>query len=48
MTAMLRNRDGLCQICMIWILIFKSNLTLVSLLLALALLSALALQDEET
>lgn len=48
MTAVLKNRGYLYQICMIWILMFKSNLTLVFLLLALALLSALALQDEET
>lgn len=33
---------------MIWILMFKSNLPLVPLLLALAPLSALVLQDEET
>lgn len=48
MTAMLKNRGCLCQIGMIWILMFKANLPLVFLLLALALLSALALQDEET
>lgn len=48
MMAVLKSRGCLCQICTIRILMFKSNLTLVSLLLALALLSALALQDEET
>lgn len=36
------------QICLIRILVFKSNVFLVSLLLALAPLSALVLQDEET
>lgn len=48
MTAVLKNRGCLCQICTAWILMFKSTLTSVSLLLVLALLSALALQDEET
>lgn len=46
--VVLKNRGCLCQIFMIWILMFKSNLPSASLLLALALLSALVLQDEET